>query len=249
MRHSVGVRYFSRFVLMRLFSYCLRFDSGAAPNPFWELCTLAICKPVIRRTASIGDWVLGFGSTESPIKNIADCVVYAMKVTDKMTLRKYDEFCRVHSPHKIPKWDSETFKYRVGDCIYDYSQGEQPVLRDSVHKDKNQKIEDDNRKKDLGGVSVLISKHFYYFGDKPIDLPSSLHPLKLPTNSRKGYRWKPNQPYADAFVTWIDSLGYTPNQLHGQPQLKNEYTLEQDISSCRPRRNRQDNKIDKRSNC
>ena len=78
LRHSVVVRCFSNFVLMRLFSYCLTCDSGAAPNPFWELCTLAICKPVIRRVASIGDWVLGFGSTHSPIGNIADYVVYAM---------------------------------------------------------------------------------------------------------------------------------------------------------------------------
>ncbi|WP_442940102.1 hypothetical protein [Nostoc sp.] len=38
---------------MRLFSYCLTCDSGAAPNPFWELCTLAICKPRIRRVANI----------------------------------------------------------------------------------------------------------------------------------------------------------------------------------------------------
>ncbi|MCC5666380.1 hypothetical protein LC653_21285 [Nostoc sp. CHAB 5784] len=66
---------------MRLFSYCLRYDDGAAPNPFWELCTLAVCKPVIRRVASIGDWVLGFGSTQSPIGNIADYVVYAMRAS------------------------------------------------------------------------------------------------------------------------------------------------------------------------
>ncbi|MCC5651038.1 hypothetical protein LC609_14570 [Nostoc sp. XA013] len=227
---------------MRLFSYCLRFDSGAAPNPFWELCTLAICKPDIRRVTNIGDWVLGFGSTQLPIgdRDISDCIVYAMQVTDKMTLQEYDKFCRVHSPHKIPKWDSEIFEYRVGDCIYDYSQGEQPVLRPSVH-------DNTNRKGDLRGISVLISQHFYYFGDKPIDLPASLDGLKL--NSRKGYRWKPNQPYVDIFVTWINNLGYTPNQLHGQPQLKKEYTLERDVSSCRPRRDRQDDKIDKKNNC
>ncbi|WP_311775390.1 hypothetical protein [Nostoc sp. UCD120] len=159
---------------MRLFSYCLTCDSGAAPNPFWELCTLAICKGRIRRVASIGDWVLGFGSTQSPIGNrdIGDCVVYAMKVTDKMTFQEYDEFCPVYSPHKIPKWDSKIFEYRVGDCIYDYSQGEQSVLRPSVHKKSDQEA-------DLEGVSVLMSRHFYYFGDKPIDLPAELDGLKL----------------------------------------------------------------------
>jgi hypothetical protein len=35
----------------RLFSYTVRVDDGAAPNPFRGLCTLAICKPAIRRGA------------------------------------------------------------------------------------------------------------------------------------------------------------------------------------------------------
>ena len=42
-----------------LFSYVLRYDDGAAPNPFWGTCTLAICKPAIRRKANLGDWVVG----------------------------------------------------------------------------------------------------------------------------------------------------------------------------------------------
>lgn len=67
---------------MKLYSYCLRWDDGAAPNPFWGVCTLAICKPAIRRTAKVGDWVVGLGSANSPIGNISDSVVYAMRVTD-----------------------------------------------------------------------------------------------------------------------------------------------------------------------
>ena len=35
---------------MKLYTYCIPYDSGAAPNPFWETCTLAICKPVILKT-------------------------------------------------------------------------------------------------------------------------------------------------------------------------------------------------------
>lgn len=47
---------------MRLFSYCIPVDDGAAPNPFWGVCTLTICKSKIRRVAEIGDWVVGVGS-------------------------------------------------------------------------------------------------------------------------------------------------------------------------------------------
>ncbi|WP_395051688.1 hypothetical protein [Flavobacterium sp.] len=35
----------------KLFLYCIPFDDGAAPSPFWGVCTLNICKPVIRKNA------------------------------------------------------------------------------------------------------------------------------------------------------------------------------------------------------
>ena len=72
--------------MKRLYSYVLRFDDGAAPNPFWQTCTLAICKPAIRRTSRIGDWVIGTGSKNSKLKDgntydLSDSVIYAMKIT------------------------------------------------------------------------------------------------------------------------------------------------------------------------
>ena len=63
-----------------LFSYCLRYDAGAAPNPFWDICTLTICKPVIRRTAKRGDWVIGIGSREFKEIYITKSIVYAMEI-------------------------------------------------------------------------------------------------------------------------------------------------------------------------
>ena len=32
-------------------------DYGFAPNPYFGYCTLATCKPVIRRCAGVGDWI------------------------------------------------------------------------------------------------------------------------------------------------------------------------------------------------
>ncbi len=49
---------------MTLYTYFIPFDNGAAPNPFGGICTLAICKPVIRRNAKAGDWVVGTGSVD-----------------------------------------------------------------------------------------------------------------------------------------------------------------------------------------
>jgi hypothetical protein len=195
---------------MKLYSYCLRYDDGAAPNPFWGLCTLAICKPAIRRTAQRGDWVVGLGSANSPLGDKSQHVVYAMKVTDKTTMQGYDEFCRVYCPNKIPEWRNRRVpQLRFGDCIYDYSQSDVPTLCLSVHKEEN-------RTRDLGGKYAILSSHFYYFGDEPIYLPPDLHPI---IQSNQGHKSDVNQPYVSRFVTWIVSLGRNPNELHGKPQM------------------------------
>ena len=44
-----------------LFVYVIARDFGFAPNPFHGVCTLATCKPGIRRSAKVGDWILGVG--------------------------------------------------------------------------------------------------------------------------------------------------------------------------------------------
>jgi len=174
------------------------------------ICTLVICKPAIRRSAQVGDWIVGLGSANSPMGAISDCVVYAMEVTRKLTLRDYDAFCRTWCPNKIPQWRNlQDKRLRLGDCIYDYSQGEPPKLRWSVHTE-------DRMKRDLSGQYALISDHFYYFGDKPVRLPTRLYPI---THSTQGHKSTSNQAYFADFLSWIEALGFEPNVLHGQPQM------------------------------
>ncbi|MGC9261259.1 MAG: hypothetical protein ACP5I8_14435 [Phycisphaerae bacterium] len=48
--------------MAKLFTYTIKIDDGAAPNPFHGLCTLVICKPAIRRCAKAGDWVVGLNT-------------------------------------------------------------------------------------------------------------------------------------------------------------------------------------------
>ena len=206
---------------MKLYSYCLRYDDGAAPNPYWGICTLVICKPAIRRTAEVGDWVVGLGSANSPVGNISNCVIYAMRVTEKMTMDAYDQFCATHSPKKIPDWRRRDYRRRMGDCIYDYSASPNPKLRWSVHTEEN-------RETDLGGKFALLSKHFFYFGDQPIQLPNELHPI---IHATQGHKSDANKPYAQPFVEWIENLGYRKNKLHGEPQLKEEYSRDSDVQA------------------
>jgi len=48
--------------MTKIYSYIIRVDDGAAPNPYGDICTLTICKPKIRKAADEGDWIIGTGS-------------------------------------------------------------------------------------------------------------------------------------------------------------------------------------------
>lgn len=203
---------------MTVFSYCLLFDNGAAPNPFWGLCTLAICKPVIRRTAQVGDWVLGTGSKEYGLENQ---MIYAMKITNVLSLKEYDLFCKNYLENKIPVWKTEDLRLKVGDCIYDYSKGN-PVLRLSVHRPVNMKT-------DLGGKNVLLSNHFYYFGSKPVPLPSSLLPI---VKQGQGHKSKSNEPYMGMFLAWIASFEEYRNKVNTKPYGLKDSRSDESILRC-----------------
>ncbi|MDO6470237.1 hypothetical protein [Maribacter sp. 1_MG-2023] len=193
---------------MRLFSYCLPVDDGAAPNPYWGTCTLAICKPKIRSVAKIGDWIAGVGSVNVRGKSYRNKLVYAMKVTNKMTMKEYDDYCLKYLPKKVPDINNNDYRLNVGDSIYDYSQSE-PKLRDSVHNCLN-------RERDLNGKNVLLSNHFYYFGDNAIDLPKRLWPI---IKQGQAHKSDANELYKLDFVDWLEKTPYDPNQLHGKPQI------------------------------
>ncbi len=203
---------------MKLYTYSLRYDDGAAPNPYWGICTLGIRKPAIRRTAEVDDWIAGLGSSHSPLGDISDHVVYAMKVTGRLTLKEYDQFCKTFLPKKLPDWHNRDYRRRMGDCVYDFS-GPSPKMRMSIHTE-------DNRERDLSGEYALLSKQFYYFGNKPVRLPDELRPI-MP--AAQGYKSDANDPYVDRFIRWIESVDFPPNKVIGEPQRKQEYLQEKDL--------------------
>jgi len=179
-----------------LYTYTIPIDDGSAPNPFHGMCSLAICKPSIRRTAHEGDWVAGLGSREAPSGDLSGRLVYAMRVERVLSLQEYDLLAPKQWPHRIPDLTSPNLWDRLGDCIYDYSQG-RPRQRASVHRSQN-------IKKDLSGFNVLISRDYYYFGSRALRLPSRLLPI---CHQTQGHRSKANGPYFALFVSWLRGLG------------------------------------------
>jgi len=187
----------------RLFTYTIPFDDGAAPNPFHGMCSLAICKPGIRKAAQVGDWVAGLGSRNAPSGDLSGRLVYAMRVEEVVSLKDYDHFALTRWPHRIPNTGSFALQDRLGDCIYDYSSGS-PAQRNGVHDAGNVAT-------DLRGENVLISRDFYYYGAKAIPLPDFLLPIRHQT---QGHKSTCNNPYFDGFVEWIRSI---------EPQSKGQY--------------------------
>lgn len=204
--------------MSRLFSYTIPVDDGAAPNPFRGMCSLAICKPGIRRVAKEGDWVAGLGSKNAPSGNLSGHLVYAMRVERSLSLKEYDQEAGTKWPHRIPNVQSADLWERLGDCIYDYSMGN-PLQRAGVHGK-------DNIKTDLSGENVLISRDFYYFGNRAIRLPDYLLPI---CHQTQGHKSDSNSPYLDHFVGWLRKLPFASGQMHGWPDFLVDWNT---VTSC-----------------
>jgi hypothetical protein len=211
--------------MRRLFSYTIRIDDGAAPNPFRGLCTLAICKPAIRRVAQRGDWIAGTGSRNAPSGDLSGHLVYAMRVDDVLSFAEYDKRCRSQWPHRIPDISSPDLSERLGDCIYDFSNGK-PVQRPGVHGPMNKDT-------DLSGLNVLVSKYFYYFGSNAIQLPPHLHEI---CHQTQGHRSDANDPFFEDFVRWIDGGKRTVGQLYGWPDVVVDWEALSRCGGCLLRR-------------
>lgn len=207
--------------MTRLYTYIVRVDDGAAPNPFGGVCSLAICKPKIRSSAKKGDWVVGTGARGS---GLSGHMVYAMKVAEVLSLEKYDERAATEWPSKIPDIKSQDLARRLGDCVYQYI-GAQVSQRPGVHGPENMQT-------DLGGRNVLLATEFYYFGGLAIRLPPSLQAICAVT---QGHRSTKNEPYVDEFVDWLHGMRLSSGQLYGWPGAIVDWSSVQECGGCLPR--------------
>ena len=62
---------------MKLLKYVMTSDKGLAPNPYFGVCSLALCTPNHRNARlDVGDWIVGHSS-----KATGNKLIYAMRVT------------------------------------------------------------------------------------------------------------------------------------------------------------------------
>jgi hypothetical protein len=212
---------------MKLYTYIVKYDRGLAPNPWGNYCTLNVCKPGIRRTAQVGDWIVGTGSKH--VKGHGDLshqCVYLMEVTEKIPMSKYDDWALEKSPIKRVDFQSSDYKKKLGDSIYEFKNIHQIKQRPGIHNKEN-------IKNDLSGEYTLISNNFIYFGDQAIDIPFYLLDM---IKQKSGHRSDANQSYLNKFLKWKDELfnEFGKNQLIGKPQLP--LSKEDCYSQCIPKK-------------
>lgn len=150
-----------------LYIYVVDRDFGFAPNPFHGFCSLATCKPRIRKTAKEGDWIVGMGGGR--LKATGRCL-FAMQVTKKITFDEYWTNDLYKDKKPIRNGSKKTI---VGDNIYYQVNGVWHQL-DSHHSYPDGSPNPSNIKNDTQTNAVLISKHFYYFGAAAPLIPTEI---------------------------------------------------------------------------
>lgn len=150
--------------MAKCYSYVVARDYGFAPNPFNGILTLATCKPIIRKGADVGNFVIGFTNKENGNK-----LLYMMKVSEVCTFDQYWNDSRFLC--KRPTMNG-SLKSMYGDNIYHHDNEGNWIQEDSHHSLPKGVLNIENLQKDTGTTDrVLISKEFFYFGKNAVDIP------------------------------------------------------------------------------
>ena len=193
----------------KLYSYVVARDYGFAPNPFYGFCTLATCKPEIRRKADVGDWIVGTGSKR---KKRDGHVVYAMRVSEAMTFNEYWRDPRFRDKHpdmhasirkafgdNIYHRNDTTGRWRQADSHHSYEDGT-PNCRNIEH--------------DTRVDRVLVSDDFIYWGGHGPEIPVSFR--KDVCQGGPGHKCNFPKKVVTECVEWLrgfDGTGYRGDPL------------------------------------
>ncbi len=181
---------------MRYYTYIVKRDFGFAPNPWFGYCTLATCKPNIRASATVGNWVFGTGSKAN---NLNGYLIYAMKVTEKVTLNEYWNDPRFQQ--KKPEMFG-SLKQMYGDNIYYYDPDKGIWHQsNSHHSNEDGSVNFDNLGNDTSKPCVLISSEFFYFGKDAIQIPEAFKDAFCHTT--QGHKLVRDHVLANRFVEWL----------------------------------------------
>ncbi len=186
---------------MRLYTYVVARDYGFAPNPFHGVCTLAACKPEIRRTAQIDDWIVGTGSKPNGLEGR---LVYAMRVTESLD---FDGF-----------WSDERFREKrpnlhgsrmqaYGDNIYHHGGRGRWLQENSHHSLRDGNPNQDNIDHDTQTDRILISDHFTYWGAQGPEIPARFRDWdSFDVCAKRGHKCQFPDALVATFLDWLSAV-------------------------------------------
>lgn len=187
-------------VASRVFSYVVVHDTGFAPNPFHGLLTLACCKPQIRKTAKVGDIIVGLSSR-------SERLVYAVQVAEVVGFEEY--WADPHYVSRRPVSGAARIVDRTGDNIYEPVPGGFRQLP-SFHSRSDGSEDPERRRVDLAGDHVLVGETYTYWGGQGPALPEELSFLAV----GRGHRCNFSAEQVETVARWFTTL---PGGVLGAP--------------------------------
>jgi Nucleotide modification associated domain 2 len=133
---------------LRLWTYKITYDHGSAPCAQDDILSLAVCKPMLRKNAVVGDWIFGFGAVDK----------YQARL---LAIYRVTKILPPHVYYTDPQYAHRR------DCIYEEGPDGKPDIKPNAnyHREDYQ-----NLLYDVGenweNAYVLLSTDFRYLGIK-----------------------------------------------------------------------------------
>jgi hypothetical protein len=171
--------------MTRLYAYKMTNDNGFAPNPYAGCLTLATCKPALRKTKKVGDWMAGFTGLSMGAAPGQERLVYLARISRKLALEDYYEQYPQKRPGNCPNADN--IYRRDGN-------GSWQQLENPFHG--AEKLAED-----VAGKYVLVADEFYYFGRQALEIPEGVRPAIPARQHPQGFLTQGQA--AEEFIAWV----------------------------------------------
>jgi len=198
----------------KIYFYKLTVDAGTAPCVDDNLLSLAICKPMLRRTAGEGDIIIGFAGNELDRNNR---LIYAAEVTIRLEDGAY--------------FRDRKYSHRK-DCIYEWNDNAYKIKK-NVNFHSTQK----DLERDLGKApvykraNVLLSKKFNYYGCGPtLDYSEVIH--KAVTTLKRGHRISHSASLRKELEKLIEKEKLRSASVLGKPHHSATHAIPRNDDNC-----------------
>jgi Nucleotide modification associated domain 2 len=175
--------------MSNLYTYVMQHDAGLAPNPFWGVCTLAVCTPNHQGSRiRTGDWVAGVSDKRRGYR-----LIHVMEVDERIHMTDY--FSDPRFADKRPMM-SGTTEQRCGDNFYSQDAAGRWIQHPNRYHVGQAALEQDTRH-----PWVFTAKRFWYFGRDAGEVLAQYKPLF----GGRGARVNHPPELVAGFRSWVEA--------------------------------------------